>query len=202
VPSDFSDYRLPPGRHGIPLEQARANQRWRLLGACAEVLAEGGYGALTIKAVIEAAAVSKATFYEQFEGLPECILATYEMAAANALAVTREACDSSTDPAAALPVAVSSVLAFLASEPALAHVLTDMALEDVRDLHPQRAQFARRCASMLAAAGSEQPDPDRHWRLSLHRVRATKGWLAIRLRTGTAAALPTRALELTQLLTA
>lgn len=200
MPPSFSEFRLPPGRHGVPPEQVRASQRWRLLGACAEVLAEGGYGALTLKAVTEAAAVSKATFYEQFEGLPQCILATYEMATANALAVTREACGSSADPAAALPVAVSAVLAFLSSEPAIAHVLTDMALEDVRDLHPLRAEFARRCALMLAATDAGRSDSDRHRRLSLHRVRATKGWLAIRLRTGTATALPARASELTQLL--
>ncbi|HEU4463100.1 MAG TPA: hypothetical protein VFR75_10965 [Solirubrobacterales bacterium] len=202
MPADFSDYRLSPGRHGIPPERVRANQRWRLLGACADVLAADGYSALTVNGVIVTAAVSKATFYEQFAGLPECVLATYEMAAANALAVTKEACDSNPDPARALPDVVASLLAFLASEPALAHVLTDLALEDVRGVHSRRAQLSRRLALMLAAAGRDRSDPGRHWRLSLHRVRATNGWLAIRLQTGTAGALATRAPELTQLLTA
>jgi len=201
VPPDFSEYRLPRGRHGIPPEQVRANQRWRLLGSCAEVLAERGYGALTLSAVIEAAAISKGTFYEHFEGLPECLLATYEMATANALAVTREACGPGSDPAAALPVAVESVLGLFAAEPALAHVLTDMALEDVPGLHAAREEFAHACASMLAAAGRGQVDPERHRRLSLHRVRATKGWLASRMRAGAATSLPRKAPELTQLLT-
>jgi hypothetical protein len=39
----FAAYRLPSGRHHIPPELVAENQRWRLLGAAAEVLAERGY---------------------------------------------------------------------------------------------------------------------------------------------------------------
>lgn len=200
--SSFAEFRLPRGRHRIPSDRVEANQHWRLLGACAEVVAEGGYGALTVASVSETAAVSKATFYRQFDNLGDCVLATYEMASANALAATQEGCESASAPGLALPAAVNSVLALLAEEPALAHVLTDAALDDVRGLFPAREEFARRCASILAEREGRASDPGRHWRLSLHRVRATKGWLSLLLRAGTAAALPTRAVELTQLLTA
>jgi AcrR family transcriptional regulator len=202
-PSSFAEFQLPRGRHKIPPDQVRANQRWRLLGGCAEVVAEAGYGGLTVGAVSEAAAVSKATFYQQFGGLADCVLATYEMASANALAATREGCDSAPEPALVVAHAVGSVLALVAEEPALGHVLTDAALDDVRGLFPARDEFARRCASILATAERESATEEgRHWRLSLHRVRATKGWLSLTLRTGATATLPARAPELAQLLTA
>lgn len=201
-PSSFDQFRLPRGRHGIPPERVEANQRWRLIGGCAEVVAEGGYGALTVKAVSEAAAVSKATFYQRFGGLGDCVLATYEVASANALAATREGCESAPEPDLVVPRAVDSVLALVAEEPALGHVLTDAALDDVRGLFPARERFARRCATILATAGGEPAEKGRHWHLSLHRVRATKGWLSLRLRAGASAALPERAPELAQLLTA
>jgi AcrR family transcriptional regulator len=201
-PSSFAEFQLPRGRHGFLPEQVEANQRWRLLGGCAEVVAAGGYGALTVKAVSEAAAVSKATFYQRFGGLGECVLATYEMASANALVATRKGCEAAADPTLAVPGAVESVLALVTEEPALGHVLTDAALDDVRGLFPARERFARRCATILATAEGEPLDRDRHWRLSLHRVRAAKGWLSLLLRGGAAAALPARAPELAQLLTA
>jgi AcrR family transcriptional regulator len=186
----------------MPPDRVEANQRWRLLGACAEVVAEGGYGALTIGSVSETAAVSKGTFYRQFDSLGDCVLATYEMASANALAATREGCESAANPGLALPAAVSSLLQLLAEEPALAHVLTDAALDDVQGLFPAREEFARRCALILAELEGDPPERARHWRLSLHRVRATKGWLSLLLRAGAAAALPARSGELTQLLSA
>ena len=203
VTPPFAEYRLPPGRHGIPGDQVSANQRWRLLGACAEVLAERGYGGLTVAAVTRSAAVSKATFYRQFEGgLRECILATYEMATQNAIAASRDGCQAAPHPDDVLPVAIASVLELLASEPALAHVLTDQALNDVPGLPGARAEFAERCASLLSRARKRSAsDPGRGPGLSLHLVRATKGWLSLRLNAGTAAGLPARAPELTRMLT-
>ncbi|MGN6816028.1 MAG: TetR/AcrR family transcriptional regulator [Solirubrobacterales bacterium] len=199
-PSSFAEFRLPRGRHGIPPERVEASQRWRLLGSCAEAVAEGGYGALTVTGISAAAAVSKGTFYQQFDGLDGCILATYEMASAIVLAAASEGCDSASDPTLALSAAASSVLELLAQEPALGHVLTDAALDDVQGLFPAREEFVRRCASALVRVAGDPSDPSRQCHLSLHRVRATKGWLSLLLRAGGSAALPGRASELAQLL--
>ena len=79
MPPSFSEYRLPRGRHGLPPEQVAASQHWRLLGACAEVMGERGYAGTTVSNVTQAAAVSKATFYRNFDGLPSCMLATYRL---------------------------------------------------------------------------------------------------------------------------
>ncbi len=196
-----ADHRLPPGRHGIAPALVREDQRWRLLGACARLVAERGYAGVTVRALVEAAAVSKATFYREFDGLPACFRATYEMAAAAALAAIREACDPAADPAAALAPAVAAVLELLAAEPSLAHVLTDAALDDVEGLPPLRSGFAERCAALLAASGG-LAEAERRRGLSLHRVRATRGWVWERLHAGTGPALPQRAPELARLLAA
>lgn len=197
----FAEYRLPPGRHGLSDEHVHANQRWRLLGACAEVLAGEGYGALTVTAVSRSAAVSRVTFYKHFDGLRECILATHEMAAQAAIAVARDTCKGAADPATALSEAVGSLLELLASEPALAHVLTDQALNDVPGLSAARAEFAECWASLLAPARRRwMADAAPHPRLALHLVRGSRGWLAISLRAAPASALSARAPELAQLL--
>lgn len=196
----FSEYRLPPGRHGIPPERVRANQRWRMLGACAEVIAEAGYEHLTVSRLAAAAGVSKATFYRHFDGLGDCVRATYEMAGESALAVTVEACRSAAEPAEALPGAVASLLDLLADEPALAHVLTDGALDDVAGVNAARAEFVERCARLLSAVSPDAEGAAGSRSLSRHRVRATSGWLANRLFAGAPSGLPARGPELTQLL--
>jgi AcrR family transcriptional regulator len=59
---------LPPGRHGLPQDFVRTNQRWRLFAALASSIAERGYRATRIDNICAGAAVSRRTFYEHFEG--------------------------------------------------------------------------------------------------------------------------------------
>jgi len=70
--------RLPPGSHGIPAEVVARNQRERLVAAMAEECAEAGYAEATVSAVAKRAGVSSLTFYKQFEGKRECMLAAHE----------------------------------------------------------------------------------------------------------------------------
>ncbi len=71
--------RLPPGRHGLPREFVAENQRERLLNGVVEAVAEHGYNATTIGAIVEAAGISRRTFYEYFKDKEGCFLAAYEM---------------------------------------------------------------------------------------------------------------------------
>ncbi|HEX8689114.1 MAG TPA: helix-turn-helix domain-containing protein [Solirubrobacterales bacterium] len=71
--------RLPPGRHGLPRTYVAENQRERLLNGVVEAVAEHGYEATTIGRIVEAARISRRTFYEYFAGKEECFLAAYEM---------------------------------------------------------------------------------------------------------------------------
>lgn len=148
--SSFRDHRLPRGRHNIPPEKVRESQRWRLLGACAEVLAERGYPRATVQAVVEASGVSRRDFYRSFSGLPDCILAVHAIAATSVLAIAEQGCRSEPAPAAALSTTVDSLWTFFHEERALAWVLTDPALVDLPAIVSARAALAKRFAAMLA----------------------------------------------------
>jgi len=174
-----------------------ANQRWRLLGACAEVLRERGYAGTTVTNVTKVAVVSRATFYRNFESVPGCILATYELAAENVLAVLEEACEGEEGGGASTVEVLPVVLGFLETESALAHVLSDAALNDVPGLPAARGEFTARCAALLTssrgARGSGAGD-----RRARHLVRGMQGWLSMRLTSRRALGPPA---DLAQILT-
>lgn len=69
---------LPRGRHGLPRELIVENQRARLISSMIETVAELGYGKATIAKVIEAAKISRRTFYETFADKEDCYRAAYE----------------------------------------------------------------------------------------------------------------------------
>jgi AcrR family transcriptional regulator len=69
--------RLPPGSHGIPADLVARNQRERLVAAMAEECAEVGYAEATVSAVAKRAGVSSLTFYKQFAGKQDCLLAAH-----------------------------------------------------------------------------------------------------------------------------
>lgn len=183
--SYFDEYRLPRGRHGLPRELVTENQRWRLLGGCAEVLRERGYGRATVSNVTRAASVSKATFYRNFDGLPSCILATFGLAAENVLAVIGEECQGEAGAEPDLAEVLSAVLEFFEAETALAYVLTDSALNDVPGLPAARAEFTGRCAALLVSARGEGRS-GRSDERAQHLVRGTQGWLSMRFAAGKA----------------
>lgn len=78
---EASGRRLTPlhgGRHSLPPDLVAFNQRERLLGAVATVVAEHGYNKATVALLTEAAAVSRRTFYEFFRDKEECFLAAFD----------------------------------------------------------------------------------------------------------------------------
>ena len=83
--------RLSPGRHGLSRDAVAESQRERLLNGVVEAVVEHGYNSTTIAQLIEAASVSRRTFYEHFAGKEECALAAYEMIATHIVGGLREA---------------------------------------------------------------------------------------------------------------
>jgi len=69
--------RLPPGSHGIPADVVARNQRERLVAAMAELCGENGYVGTSVEAVAKRAGVSSVTFYKQFAGKEDCLLAAH-----------------------------------------------------------------------------------------------------------------------------
>jgi len=77
---------LPRGRHGLSAKHVKASQRERVVRAMLALVAEHGYAATTVPAVVAAARVSRNAFYEFFRDKQECFLAACEEAAADVFA--------------------------------------------------------------------------------------------------------------------
>jgi len=99
------------------------NQRERLFTALAECLYERGYENATVAAIGKRAAVSKSDFYKHFESKEACFLVAYDDVVARIRERLLSACDGSEPWEARVLAALASVLDFLASEPARAHLV-------------------------------------------------------------------------------
>jgi AcrR family transcriptional regulator len=83
--------RLPHGPHRLGREDVVHNQRIRIHGAMVEAVAASGYAGTSVKQVIALAGVSRRSFYEQFANKEECLLATFDLLAGNAVRRAGEA---------------------------------------------------------------------------------------------------------------
>jgi AcrR family transcriptional regulator len=199
----FAEFRLPPGRHGIPPEEVAENQRWRLLGAVAEVLAERGFVHTTSTRVCRAARVSPATFYGHFDNVGECLVAAYEAAVGCVLEIVSEACaEDEIGWLQRLGVAVAQTLRFLAVEPATAHLLGAEAPAGEPDVAAARREAIERLANLLASGRSLRPDGAAKLPAGTER-HLVSGAIAVyceRVTAGEVERLPELATELTELL--
>jgi AcrR family transcriptional regulator len=75
--------KLTPG-HRLPREVVSASQRERLMVAMAESVDEQGFPATSVSELTVRAHVSRAAFYEHFQSLENCFLATYDAQATRA----------------------------------------------------------------------------------------------------------------------
>jgi AcrR family transcriptional regulator len=117
------------------------SQRDRLLDAAVTVVAEKGYGAMTVADLTKEAGVSRTTFYELFEDKEACFLAAYDAAAdvlARRIAAAFETQEAWPDRVRA---GLIVLLESLAGEPQVAR----LALVDVGSAGP-RAQRRYRAA--------------------------------------------------------
>jgi AcrR family transcriptional regulator len=76
-PTKHRRAKLAPGSR-LPPDVVRASQRERLMIALIDVVDRQGLPATTVADLIERAHVSRAAFYEQFDSLEHCFLATYD----------------------------------------------------------------------------------------------------------------------------
>jgi AcrR family transcriptional regulator len=181
----LSAFQLPRGRHGIPPEQVAESQRWRLLGAAAEVLAERGYARTKASDIAAQAGVSRGTFYKHFDNLHACLLAAYEMTADCICDLADAAREGEGEREARLRTALGEVLSFLAGEPALAHLLSPELAAGV----PEIAAARERLVGRLVKIGLER--------------RPLEGALALvseRVAAGETSSLPELAPQLADLL--
>jgi AcrR family transcriptional regulator len=140
--------RLPPGSHGIPADVVARNQRERLVAAMAEVCAERGYAGASVAEVAKRAGVSSLTFYKQFAGKQDCMLAAHRQLLGRLLEEVDRARDAQREPAAVPGVAIHTALALFAADPPSARLLTVEILaagpEGAKRHDAMVAAFARR----------------------------------------------------------
>jgi AcrR family transcriptional regulator len=124
VPEQPGARRLPPGSHGIPADVVTRNQRERLIAAIAEECAERGYAEATVARVAKRAGVSSLTFYKQFAGKQDCLLAAHRQLLGRLLEeVDREAGEGGT-PKARARLSIRTALVLFAADPQSARLLT------------------------------------------------------------------------------
>jgi AcrR family transcriptional regulator len=115
--------RLPSGRSDLPRQFIVKSQRERIVDATAAIVAEKGLAALTIPEIARRANVSHQTFYDIYASKHDAFLGAQKVGMHQALTVAVEAYQAEQDdwPRAAR-AGIKTLLEFLASEPAHAHL--------------------------------------------------------------------------------
>jgi AcrR family transcriptional regulator len=112
---------LPRGRHHLSREKVRRAQRDRLLTGMIEAVAEQGYGAATVGAVLKRVHISRETFYQHFSDKEDCFLAAFDTASDRLIVMVEAALGSPEDPALVrLDRVLTTYLSALAASPTLA----------------------------------------------------------------------------------
>src|SRR5829696_8727496 len=115
--------KLPPGRHGLPRQFVLHNQRGRLVDAAMQVFGTRSFGDARVADVLERAAISRKTFYEQFADKEACFMAAYEAASVRVRDAVLVASRDQEPRDAAVRAGIDALLGFLAAEPELARLL-------------------------------------------------------------------------------
>ena len=131
VGSCISSYRPPPdplrsvGRTPAPgSESLEAHDHAeRAIRAFAVVVAERGYAATTVDEVVARAGMSATTFYDNFAGKEDILMAAIDSAGAQTVAAATPPFERAADWPHGLRAAYSALFNFLASRPALARLV-------------------------------------------------------------------------------
>ncbi len=93
------------------------------MGAMADAVARDGYESTTLRELVALAGVSNTTFYEHFETLEDCFLATFDEIVAQASRQVGEAYRSETGFRERLRAALEMFMKIVIAEPAAAHLV-------------------------------------------------------------------------------
>jgi AcrR family transcriptional regulator len=142
-------------RSGLSRAEVLANQRGRIFDGLATALAYHGYEDTKIADVIELAGLSRATFYEHFQGKGACFAAAYEDAVERLAAAVEEAVGDERGWANQLSAGLGAGLEFLAASPSLAHLLLVESLAAARPARLEHERSLERLAEVLRPPGGD-----------------------------------------------
>lgn len=151
---------LDEGPARLSGDEVAASQRRRMLAAMVTAVAEKGYVGVAVADVVSRARVSRATFYEQFDGKTDCFVAALQACTDQLMRTLRDRAHDRLAPRRRLRSFLDAYLGGLAAFPEGARVcLVEMYAvgpEAARQRHEIQLQFAgslRDLHALLAADG-------------------------------------------------
>jgi len=146
--------RIPP-RSGLSRAEVRVNQRHRIFDGLAAALAYHGYEDTKITDIVELSGVSRATFYEHFQGKEPCFAAAYEDGVERLATAVEAAVQGEQAWDARVSAGLRAGLEFLAAGPALAHLLLVESMAAARPARLEHERSLARLAGALRPPGGE-----------------------------------------------
>lgn len=193
--------RLPPGRHGIPPELVVENQRSRLFDATCRSHRELGYAGMRVSDIADRAGVSRATFYQLFEGKPQCVAAAQLDVAESLRAEILQAWAAAVEWPDRVSAAIGVALEFAAMAPERAFLLLSDPLFAEPDLAGAPLAFQSFLVDLLRSGRDQMVDPAGVPTLTEQvQVGAFRALVAARLLAGDEAELPAMKADLVQLM--
>lgn len=154
---------LPRGINALPADQVAEDQRKRILAALPEVVAEHGYDGATVAHIVARAGVARGAFYKQFRNRRDCFAAAHEAGQERLLGVLTLPCYARAGLTERVEGSLRAGLDLLASDPALARLLTVEAPAAGAEIARRHHEWLSRYGSLLRLAavgvsGAEPPD--------------------------------------------
>lgn len=149
---------LPRGPYALPPEVVEKDQRERLLAALPQAVAEHGYEGTTVSHIVEIAGVARGAFYKQFVDKRACFAAAHEAAHERLLGVLTFPCYARASLSERVEGSLGAGLAFLASEPELARLLTVEAPAAGPEVAKRHHEWMSRYGALLRRAALGQPE--------------------------------------------
>lgn len=157
--SPLEPLRLPTRAPSFGPESVVAHEdAERVLRAFAVVVAERGFGGATIHEVAKQGSMSPSTFYASFRDKEEALLAAIDSVGAQLVTAAMTAYHRSPDWGAGVRAAIGSALNFLASRPAMAHLLAVEIFAGGMKAIGRRAQALRPLAGLLSEGHRMAPE--------------------------------------------
>ena len=154
VRQDHARARIARPRASLsPATESRSNQRERLLAAATAVASASGAAPVTVAQVIARAGVSRATFYENFINIEECLIIALAPIRRRLLAGIRTHI-AGDRPERAVVRAVHSILSFAETRPVLARLLVCHSASAGSRVHQVREELIDEAARMVEEANA------------------------------------------------
>ena len=149
---------FPQGRTDLSPEALADDQRERVILGIATILAERGFGDLTVENIAAAARISRTTFFDLFTGMQEAALFAQEILFERFLAAIRKACDAQQEWPEKVKAAIEASFDFAEACPAQAHLLASGFLAGDPVLAARVLSSHQQLADLLAEGRRHYPE--------------------------------------------